>query len=123
MKRLALFSLVSTVLVLVVGGCVKTGTAVRVSGTPRSMFTLKYVVGGNPGVITTATRAEPTTVLDWDVPGQDLSTCEVTKREASAQLLVEIEQAGRSVCRAEAPAGTQGVRISQTATGWRQERF
>lgn len=121
MKGTTLFSLATAALTLVFVGCSTTTTAVHTSGTPGAQFTARYRVGAHSGEVTTVTPTGGTaTVLE--MPGRDL-TYEVSKKEQSAQLVVEIRQAGRTVFRAEAPAGTQGVRISHTASGWRQEPF
>ena len=131
MKRTTLFSLMAAVLTLVVGGCGTThtslpntslpNTSVQVSGTPGTQFTAQYRSGTSSGTITTVTRAEgPAKVLK--MPARELS-CDVSKKDRSAQLTVEIRQGGQAVFRAESPAGTRGVRVSRTASGWQQETY
>jgi hypothetical protein len=73
------------------------------------------------GDISTSTKAgRPSTVLEMPI-GE--FTCDVSKKDPAAHLTAEIVQRGKSVFRAEAPAGTQGVRISRTASGWKQETY
>jgi len=121
MKRNTLLGLATAALILMVGGCGTTNTAIRVSGTPGAQFTAQYRAGALSGSVTTVTPAGgPATVLE--MPGRGL-TCDVSKKDRSAQLAVEIRQGGQTVFRAEAPAGTQGVRVSHTASGWHQETY
>jgi hypothetical protein len=96
-------------------------TALRVSGTPRAQFTAQYQAGSLSGSISTSTRAgHPVTVLE--MPTGDF-TCDVSKKDPATHLIAEIRQGGKSVFQAEAPAGTQGVRIARTANGWKQEAY
>ena len=121
MKCTTLLSLSTATLILVVGGCGTTNTAIQVSGTPGAQFTAQYRAGAHSGSVTTVTPAGgPATVLE--MPGRGL-TCDVSKLEPAAQLTVEIRQAGRAVYRAESPAGTKGIRVWHTADGWQQETY
>ncbi len=114
-------SLVTAALSLVVGGCGTTNTSLQVADTPGAQFTAKYRAGAHSGSVTTITpTGSPATVLE--MPGRGL-TCDVSKLDPAAQLTVEIRQASRAVYRAEAPAGTKGIRVWHTAGGWQQETY
>ena len=120
-KPSRLFRLATVTLILVVGGCAATNTTVRISGTPGAEFTAQYQAGTHSGSVTTSMSAGGPGIA-LEMPGRDL-TCDVSKTERSSQLILEIRQAGQTVFRAEAPAGTQGVRVSHTLAGWRQETY
>ena len=121
MKHTAFLSLVTAVLALVVGGCGTTNTSIRIAGTPGAQFTAQYRAGAYSGSVTTTTVAgAPETVLE--MPGRGL-TCEISKKDAADQLTVEIRQGGQTVYRAEAPAGTQGIRVWHTGSGWQQKTY
>lgn len=119
MKQAAFPSLVTALLTLVVGGCGTTNTSLRIAGTPGAQFTAQYRAGAHSGTFTAVTLAGgPATVLE--MPGRGL-TCDVSKTDPAAQLTVEIRQAGQMVYRAEAPAGTKGIRVWHATRGWQQE--
>ena len=121
MKQTMFLSLVTAALTLVVGGCGTTNTSLQVAGTPGAQFTAKYRAGAHSGSVTTITRAgSPAMVLE--MPGRGL-TCDVSKLDPAAQLTVEIKQAGQTLYRAQAPAGTHGIRVWHTAGGWQQETY
>src|SRR6476659_9831234 len=110
-------TITAAALTLFVCGCsTATSTGLRVSGTPNAQFTARYRAGSLSGDISTATKAgRPSTVLE--MPAREFA-CDVSKKDPAAHLTAEIMQRGKSVFRAEAPAGTQGVRISRTPNGW-----
>ena len=103
-------------------GCgTTTSTGLRVSGTPNAPFTARYRAGSLSGDISTDTKAgSPSTILE--MPAGEFS-CDVSKKDPAAHLTAEIMQGGKSVFRAEAPPGTQGIRISQTPSGWKAETY
>lgn len=119
MKPSTFFLVMVAVLSLVLGGCATIDTSLQVSGTPGAQFTAQYRVGGLSGSVTTVTATgRAATVLE--LPGRKL-TFEVSKLDPATQVSVEIRQAGRIVCHAEAPVGTKGVRVWHTAIGWQQK--
>jgi hypothetical protein len=121
MKQTTFLSIVTAALTLVVGGCGTTSTLLQVAGTPGAQFTAQYRAGAHSGSVTTITQAGgPATVLE--MPGRGL-TCDVSKKDPAAQLTVEIRQAGQVVYRAEAPAGTKGIRVWHTTRGWQRETY
>jgi hypothetical protein len=121
MKSTKFFNLITAALTLVVIGCRTTHTSLQVSGTPGAQFTAQYRAGAYSGSVTAVTQTRgPETVLE--LPGRGL-TCDVSKKDRAAHLTVELRQTGKVVFRAEAPAGTQGVRVSRTASGWMQETY
>jgi hypothetical protein len=120
MKTSQLLSIIMAAMTLLACGC-GTTTGLRVSGTPNAPFTARYRAGSLSGDISTNTKAgSPSTVLE--MPAGEFS-CDVSKKDPAAHLTVEIMQSGKSVFRAEAPPGTQGVRISQTPSGWKAETY
>ena len=121
MKYTKFFNLMAAALTLAVVGCGTTRTFLQVSGTPGAQFTAQYRMGAFAGSVTTVTQAQgPETVLE--MTGRGL-TCDVSKKDRAAHLTVQIRQKGEVVFRAESPVGTQGVRVSRTASGWRQETY
>lgn len=119
MKHTAFLSLATAALILVAGGCGTTSTTLQVAGTPGAQFTANYKAGAYSGSVTATTQAGgPATVLE--IPGRAL-TCDVSKKDPASQLTLEIRQAGQVVYRAEAPAGTKGIRVWHTTHGWQQE--
>jgi hypothetical protein len=121
---LGIISIVIGAATFLVGGCSTTSsTALEVSGTPGTPFTAHYRAGaftGNISSVTLAGRSSRVAVLDPPVSGM---TAEVSKTELDARLILEIIQRGKPVFQAEAPAGSQGVRVTHTTSGWQKETY
>lgn len=121
MKQTPLLSLVTAALTLVASGCGTTNTSLQVAATPGAQFTAQYRAGAHSGTVTTITQAEgPATVLEMS--GREF-TCDVSKQDPATPLTVEIKQAGKVVYRAEAPAGTKGIRVWHSRRGWQHETY
>jgi hypothetical protein len=106
------------------GGCVTTNsTLLQVSGTPGAQFTARYRAGTLSGDITTTLRNErPATAVEVSGRGGEF-TCDIAKKDRSTRLTAVVVQGGKSVFTADAPVGTQGVRISHSGSGWQQESY
>lgn len=119
-----LFSVSLAALSLVVAGCSSprsTSLLIRApAGTP---FTVQYKAGALSGTASSTTRADGATQVFEITLRETEFECTVSKGDPSANLSAEIEQGGQAVYRAEAPAGTQGVRIRHGIGGWQQERY
>ena len=98
------------------GGCVsRKSTGLQISGTPGALFTAKYSTDALSGTVKSVATERPSQVID--VTGKNF-TCDVSKQDRAASLTAEVLQRGKTVYRAEAPAGTQGVRISRVQNSW-----
>ena len=124
MRSALLASLAVFVLMLAATGCSSLSptatTSVRVRGTPGAEFTVSYSARSLSGAISTQLQSTPATVLE--ISGRNFS-CELAKKDSAADLVVEILEGGATVFEAKAPAGTQGVRVSPTPAGWKQETY
>jgi hypothetical protein len=102
---------------------VSTTTALALSATPATAFTAKYQSGGLSGEITSVARpGPPATVFQLDAAGSSLSF-HLFKANRSAHLTAVILQGGKTVFQAEAPEGTDGMRLTRTRGGWQQTTF
>ena len=124
MKTIQILAIASTATFFLVAGCsTTTSTALAVSATPSTPFTAQYRVGEFSGDASAVAKAgRPVKVFQFETADPAV-TCDVSKAEKSAHLTAEIIRGGKPVFRAEAPEGTQGVRITHTARGWQQETY
>jgi len=113
-----------TALTIVALGCsAARSTSLQVHGPAGTPFTVQYKAGALSGTVSSTTKPEgPSMVLDLSLRGQEFE-CDISKGNRAASLTAELAQGGKSVFRAEAPAGTQGVRILRGPSGWRQETY
>src|SRR4030095_7596928 len=116
-------SIIIAALALGAPGCsTPKSTSLLVGGPAGTLFTVNYKAGTFSGTVSSTTKAGPSSVLAIDVRGKDFE-CDIAKGDRAADLSAELVQGGKPVFRAEAAAGTQGVRISHTETGWRQVTY
>lgn len=119
MKQTAMFLVVG----LCVAGCVtSTSTVVHVSGDGSQGFNARMETR-NRRVFTIATitkEDEPHAILHTR---REIVTCDLRKQETAARIVVEVLVDDCVVVRAEAPPGTQGVRIEKVAADWKQQPY
>jgi hypothetical protein len=103
-------------------GCVTDNSMrLRVSGTPGAAFTARYHVRSMQGEVSTAVPSDGAGDV-LEVSGKDFG-CDISKADRSADLTAELVARRKPLFRAQAPTGTQGVRISRDKAGWRQETY
>ena len=124
MKTIHVLALATAAGFFLVAGCsTPTSTALAVAATPSTPFTAQYRVGELSGSVTAIAKAgRPVTVFQFETADPAMS-CDVSKEQKSAHLTADIIRGGKPVFSAEAPEGTQGVRITHTARGWQQETY
>jgi hypothetical protein len=124
MNTIQVLGIVSAATLLLVSGCrTTTSTALAVSATPSTPFTAQYRVGEFSGDVSAVAKAGlPVKVFQFETSDLGL-TCDISKAEKSAHLTAEIIRGGKPVFRAEAPEGTQGIRITHTARGWQEQTY
>lgn len=112
------------VVTLVAFGCGHTrSTSLQVGGPAGTPFTVQYKAGALSGTVSSTTKPEgPSKVFELSLRGKEFK-CDISKGDRAATLSAELAQGGKSVFRAVAPAGTQGVRILRGPSGWRQETY
>ena len=103
-------------------GCASSGsTALKISGTPRALFTVNYESGEMTGAVSSSTgNGAPSAV--FEVSGKVVK-CEISKADPGADLIAELMQNGERVYRVEVPPGSAGVRIFRDGSRWQHEFF
>ena len=117
-------SIAIAVLALLAFGCSTTKpTILQIGGTGGTSVTVRYKAGSLSGTVSTVTgTGSPSKVLEVSVSEKDFE-CDISKSDRAAHISAELVQEGKSVFRADAAPGTQGVRISRTESGWKQETY
>jgi len=119
MNRLSKWGSACAILLLALAGCIANrGTSLQISGTPGAQFTAKYRSAQLYGDITTHVEGQrPAIVLE--APGDD-TTFDVSKKDPDTSLTVNIVKNRKVLYTVNLPPGTQGTRITKTASGWEQ---
>ena len=94
--------------------------ALKVSGPPGTRFTASYQSSRGSGMVTSATKSEPSTVIK--TPDGDLQA-DIRKEDSSLPLTVEISRGDRSVFRTDVPPGKEGVKVEPDGLNWRAELY
>src|SRR5262245_44704564 len=82
-------------------------TTLQVAGPAGTAFTVNYRAGALSGTVNSTTKpGGPSKVLDLSV-GEKEFECDISKGDRAVALSAELERGGKTVLRAEAPAGTQ----------------
>jgi hypothetical protein len=103
-------------------GCASSRTtALKLSGTPRAQFTVRYQSGKLSGALSSSTGSgAPSGVVE--VSGRNM-TCEIIKADPVSDLIAELVQDGEAVYRVEVPPGSSGIRIIREGKRWHHQLF